>query len=82
MCQCIFGGTPVIKSGDPLQRNLNDAAALQAKVAAKKAKEEEELARQQGTTTGGVAPVRKKVEKKDAALDDLLTAGLTKGKKK
>jgi hypothetical protein len=64
------------QGGDPLQRNSSDAAALEAKIAAKKAKQEQENAQQ----ANSVAPVvRKKVPtvKKDS-VDDLLSAGLAK----
>lgn len=63
------------QGGDPLQRNSSDAAALEAKIAAKKAKQEQESANQDGA----VAPVvRKKVPaKKNDSVDDLLSAGLT-----
>jgi hypothetical protein len=72
------------REGTPMQRNQDDAAKLQAKIAAKAAKEAAEREQQQGAA-GGAAPVvvRKKVPKKeDAALDDLLNAGLGKAKKK
>ena len=66
----------VLQPGDPLQRNSSDAAALEAKIAEKKAKQEQETAIQ----AGAVAPVvRKKVPtmtKKDS-VDDLLSAGLS-----
>ena len=71
------------REGTPMQRNQDDAAKLQAKIAAKAAKEAAEREQQGGA--GGAAPVvvRKKVPKKeDAALDDLLNAGLGKAKKK
>ena len=73
------------REGTPMQRNQDDAAKLQAKIAAKAAKEAAEQQQQEaGGGTGIVAPViRKKVPKKeDAALDDLLNAGLGKAKKK
>ena len=74
------------REGTPMQRNQDDAAKLQAKIAAKAAKDAAEQQQQQeaGGGTGIVAPVvRKKVPKKeDAALDDLLNAGLGKAKKK
>ena len=63
------------QGGDPLKRNENDAAALKAKVAAKKAAKEA----QDGTATPGSGPVpRKKVATKKADnMDDLLSAGLS-----
>ena len=61
------------REGTPLLRNENDKAALEAKVAAKKAQAAEA---ESGTPTA--APVvRKKVPKKED-LNDLLSAGLTK----
>lgn len=70
------------REGTPLQRNEDDKAKLQAKIAAKKAQKEAEAAAA-ATTTSKAPVVRKKVPKKqDASLDDLLNAGLTKGKKK
>jgi len=74
------------REGTPMQRNEDDAAKLQAKIAAKAAKEAAEQQAAGGTAAGVVAAapvVRKKVPKKeDAALDDLLNAGLGKAKKK
>mmetsp|Transcript_26698 Transcript_26698/g.75757 ORF Transcript_26698/g.75757 Transcript_26698/m.75757 type:complete len:95 (-) Transcript_26698:217-501(-) len=62
------------REGTPLLRNENDKAALEAKVAAKKAQKAAEA--ESGTPTA--APVvRKKVPKKED-LNDLLSAGLTK----
>jgi hypothetical protein len=68
-----------LQGGDVLKRNENDAAALQAKVAAKKAAQE-----QASSATPAKAPVeRKKVPMaKDPALDDLLSAGLSGAKAK
>mmetsp|Transcript_6577 Transcript_6577/g.18809 ORF Transcript_6577/g.18809 Transcript_6577/m.18809 type:complete len:97 (+) Transcript_6577:19-309(+) len=67
------------REGTPLQRNQDDKAALEAKIAAKKAAKAKE-AEQSGGTAAPV--VRKKVPKKqDVALDDLLNAGLAKAKK-
>ena len=68
------------REGTPLQRNDADKAALEAKIAAKKAQKAAAEA-QSGDTKAPV--VRKKVPtKKDDSLDDLLNAGLSKGKKK
>ncbi|KAL7534538.1 hypothetical protein ACHAXR_005937 [Thalassiosira sp. AJA248-18] len=69
--------------GRPDQRNLSDATALAAKVAMKqemKQKQDEEAAR----SMSNQPVVRKKAaKKKEADLDDLLSAGLPgKGKKK
>ena len=71
--------TTVLQGGDPLKRNENDAAALQAKIAAKKAAKESGESQEPAK-----APVvRKKVPtKKNESVDDLLAAGLTAGKKK
>jgi hypothetical protein len=64
------------------RRLIKQSAALAAKVAKKaemKKQEEEEAAK----AAANQPVVRKKVEKnKDADLDDLLSAGLGKGKKK
>jgi hypothetical protein len=71
----------LIQEGNPMSRNLNDSAALAAKVAQKaeqKKLEEEAAAR---AVSGQPVLPKKKVAKADAALDDLLSAGLT-GKKK
>ncbi|KAG7341465.1 hypothetical protein IV203_023417 [Nitzschia inconspicua] len=65
------------REGTPLQRNQDDAAKLQAKIAAKAAKLAE--AQSQDTNKGPV--VRKKVAKKTDTLDDLLSAGLPGGNK-
>lgn len=64
--------------GDPQKRNENDKAALEAKIAAKKAAE---AAKSSQTQSSGPVP-RRKVAKKDESLDDLLSAGLNAGKKK
>ena len=56
---------------------MSDAAALAAKVEAKKKQKELEAAQANGTA-GPV--VRKPKPKKDDALDELLSAGLTKSK--
>jgi len=66
------------REGTPSQRNANDKDALLAKIEAKKAAKAASADAQKNTK----APVaRKKVAKKDDSLDDLLNAGLTKGKK-
>mmetsp|Transcript_39342 Transcript_39342/g.81696 ORF Transcript_39342/g.81696 Transcript_39342/m.81696 type:complete len:97 (+) Transcript_39342:67-357(+) len=68
------------KSGNPLSRNLNDASALQAKVAAKQEKLKSEQA---NAGNDGKAPVvRKKTQKKNDSVDDLLSAGLAGNKKR
>jgi hypothetical protein len=70
----------IIQEGRPEERNLNDAAALQAKVAAKQAQKEAELA---NGGAGSNAPFARKVkDKKQEELDELLNAGLGSGKKK
>ena len=71
------------QGGDPLKRNENDAAALQAKVAAKKAAQEAAA----NAAPAGSGPVpRKKVPSKKTdnnnTMDDLLSAGLTGNKKR
>jgi len=77
----IFSTICSSQEGNPASRNLNDSAALAIKVAKKaelKKKEEEEASR----GASNMPVVRKKTTpKEDAALDDLLSAGLT-GKKK
>lgn len=65
------------QGGDPLARNASDAAALQAKVEAKKAKQ---AATNEVSNSKGPVPMRK-VDKKNDTIDDLLSAGLTTGKK-
>ncbi len=68
----------MLQEGRPEQRNLNDAAALAAKVAAKQAK----MSTEDQTGANGSAPVvRKKVVNSGGPnLDDLLSAGLSKKK--
>ena len=71
----------LIQEGNVMSRNLNDSAALAAKVAQKAAlKKLEEEAAARAASGQPVLP-KKKIAKEDAALDDLLSAGLT-GKKK
>jgi hypothetical protein len=67
------------REGTPSQRNADDAAKLQAKLAAKAAKKSEE---ENGNS--GTVPVltRPKVAKKTDTLDDLLSAGLGKKTRK
>jgi hypothetical protein len=67
------------QGGDPLKRNENDAAALQAKVAAKQVQKEAAVANVNNASKGPIVP--KKV-KKDAGVEDLLLAGLPAPKKK
>jgi uncharacterized protein (DUF2147 family) len=63
-----------------LKRNENDAAALQAKVAAKKAAASESTGTDSGNTGTGTV-IRKKVPaKKVDTFNDLLEAGLKKSK--
>ncbi|KAK1748212.1 hypothetical protein QTG54_000151 [Skeletonema marinoi] len=72
------------KEGNPESRNLNDSAALAAKVAKKaemKKKQEEEEQRNAANKPVVVKSKAKK-KKEPAGLDDLLSAGLAKGKKK
>jgi hypothetical protein len=72
------------KGGDPLKRNESDAAALQAKVAAKRAAKEEQAAASADASNAGKVPAPRKKQpvKKDTTTEDLLSAGLTAGKKK
>ena len=67
------------REGTPAQRNADDAAKLQAKLAAKEAKKAEE-ANAAATKTNNPVP-RKKIPKKTDTLDDLLNAGLSSQKK-
>ena len=70
-----------MQEGRPDQRNASDAAALAAKVAKKEEMKKMEEGQEQRQTNSTV--VRKKTnKKKEADLDDLLSAGLAKGKKK
>ena len=72
----------ILQEGRPEQRNASDAAALAAKVAKKaEMKQQQEEA---ATAAASKPVVRKKTNKKkeDDNLDDLLSAGLGKGKKK
>jgi hypothetical protein len=66
------------REGTPLQRNADDAAKLQAKVAAKAAKQTE----QNNGLSGNTPVARTKVAKKSDTLDDLLSAGLGKKTRK
>jgi len=70
------------QEGRPEQRNAADSAALAAKVARKA--ELKKLEEEKAANASATMPVaRKKVnKKKDDNLDDLLSAGLAKGKKK
>ena len=68
-----------LQGGDPLKRNESDAMALQAKIAAKQAAQQSSG----GGEASGEPVVRKKVpSNKNDTIDDLLSAGLTSGKKK
>lgn len=67
------------QEGRPADRNAEDKLKLEAKVAAKR----EKLSKEEQQQSNTKAPiVRKKKDVKNASLDDLLDAGLTKGKKK
>ena len=74
----------VPQEGSVESRNLNDKAALAAKVAANAAakKEAEEAAAKAAAQGSAVVAKKKKEKKADASLDDLLSAGLAGGKKK
>lgn len=64
-------------------RNASDASALQAKVEAKKKAKAEAEAAAAAAASGKAPVVRKKVpSKKNETIDDLLSVGLTGGKKK
>jgi hypothetical protein len=65
------------REGAPAQRNESDAAALQAKIKAKK----EQKTDAPPEPAKGPIP-RKKVVKKKDTIDDLLSAGLTAAKKR
>ena len=67
------------QGGDPQKRNENDAAALQAKVAAKKALGDQQQL--QSNSSNGTVPRKKVTDKKVDTFDDLLNAGLYAGKK-
>ena len=62
-----------------MKRNENDAAALQAKIAAKKAAQE---SASNAPTSSGPVPRKKVPTKKADNMDDLLSSGLTAGKKR
>jgi acyl-coenzyme A synthetase/AMP-(fatty) acid ligase len=93
---CFFAAAAVgcimiyVQEGRPDQRNMNDSAALGAKVAAKQAakkaqEETDKLAAEWGAGTAGapkVLPKKKKAVKKGDGMDDLLSAGLSASKKK
>ncbi|KAL7549308.1 hypothetical protein ACHAWF_012581, partial [Thalassiosira exigua] len=68
------------QEGRPAERNATDSAALAAKVAKKaEMKQKQEADAAKAETSKPV--VRKKTKKKEAGnLDDLLSAGLSKGK--
>jgi hypothetical protein len=66
------------REGTPMQRNADDAAKLQAKLAAKAAKKADE----DNGNSGKVPVARPKVAKKTDDLDDLLAAGLDKKTRK
>mmetsp|Transcript_17348 Transcript_17348/g.26291 ORF Transcript_17348/g.26291 Transcript_17348/m.26291 type:complete len:99 (-) Transcript_17348:2850-3146(-) len=69
------------KGGDPLSRNQNDKAALEEKVARKKAMQKEQEEQALKNTTTKFPLKKKKAEAKDS-LDDLLNAGISGQKKK
>mmetsp|Transcript_22773 Transcript_22773/g.27432 ORF Transcript_22773/g.27432 Transcript_22773/m.27432 type:complete len:98 (+) Transcript_22773:137-430(+) len=66
--------------GDVQKRNEGDKAALEKKIAMKKAAQEAAL-KDAATATKGPVP-RKKKPTKDVGLDDLLSSGLSGNKKK
>mmetsp|Transcript_6613 Transcript_6613/g.9452 ORF Transcript_6613/g.9452 Transcript_6613/m.9452 type:complete len:98 (+) Transcript_6613:104-397(+) len=67
-------------SGDVQKRNESDKAALEAKVAMKKAAQEAAAKDAETVIKGPVA--RKKKPTKDVDIDDLLNSGLSGNKKK
>mmetsp|Transcript_11771 Transcript_11771/g.27937 ORF Transcript_11771/g.27937 Transcript_11771/m.27937 type:complete len:99 (+) Transcript_11771:137-433(+) len=68
------------REGTPAQRNGEDGAKLQAKLAAKASKKAEDA---ENATTTKAPVVRKKVPaKKTDTLDDMLNAGLSAKKSK
>ena len=68
-----------VQEGRPADRNASDKEALAAKVAAKA---EAKAAAEAAEAAAGGTVVRKPKPKKEAALDDLLDAGLGPVKKK
>ena len=82
-CAC-FNYCNEKQEGSKESRNLNDKAALAAKVAKKAAEKKaaEEAAVRVAAQRPVVVPKKKKEKKKDDTLDDLLNAGLAAGKKK
>lgn len=67
------------REGTPAQRNQDDKAKLLAKVEAKKAKQEADAQAEQNKAK---VIKKKKVQKQEDSLSDLLSAGLNVGKKK
>jgi hypothetical protein len=71
------------QGGDPLKRNENDKAALEAKIAAKAAKKAAEEANAAAASNGPIPRKKSTTTKKaDNNLDDLLSAGLSSNKKR
>jgi len=70
------------REGDPLSRNADDKAALANKVAMKAERLAAQQAKADEDEKRASAAKRKAKKKDDAGLDDLLSAGLTGGKKK
>ena len=70
------------KEGNPLTRNLNDAAALAEKVRKKKEQDEAEAARAAESQANAKVERKKKTDNDTAGLDDLLNVGLSGMKKK
>jgi hypothetical protein len=62
-----------------LKRNENDAAALQAKVAAKQAAAATAATATSGSNGTPIVPKKATSKKVDTGLDDLLNAGLSGG---
>ena len=70
------------KEGNPLARNLNDAAALQQKIAMKQAQMKEQQEEASRAASQVKVERKKKPDSADARLDDLLAVGLSGIKKK
>jgi hypothetical protein len=65
-----------------MARNESDAAALQAKLAAKKAAKEAQGDDDAAVSSAPVVPKKKAPVKNTNDMDDLLSAGLSTGKKR
>jgi len=70
------------REGDPLSRNEDDKAKLQEKIAKKAEMKKEAEAKAEMDASKGISAKRKEKKKEVAGLDDLLSAGISGGKKK